>query len=52
MCSLKKESVPYGTKEFTWSFEHYVEFVQYSTRVLCSKGWAVGCGIGPLPYHP
>ena len=30
-----------------WSFEPYVEFVPYSTRVLGSKGWAVGRGIGP-----
>jgi hypothetical protein len=36
--------------EFTWSFEPYVEFVPYSTRVLGSKGRAVGWGIGPLPY--
>jgi hypothetical protein len=41
-----------GTYEFTWSFEPYVEFVPYSTRVLGSKGWAVGRGIGPLPYRP
>jgi hypothetical protein len=32
--------------KFTWSFEH-IEFVSYSTRVLGSKGWAVGRGIGP-----
>ncbi len=36
--------------EFTWSFEPYLEFVPYSTRVLGSKGRAVGWGIGPLPY--
>jgi hypothetical protein len=36
--------------EFTGSFEPYVEFVPYSTRVLGSKGQAVGWGIGPLPY--
>ena len=34
--------------EFTWSFEPYVECVQYSLRVLGSKGRAVGWGIGPL----
>ena len=38
--------------EFTWSFEPYVEFVPYSTRVLGSKGSAVGRGIGPLPNRP
>jgi hypothetical protein len=31
-----------------WSFEPYVEFVPYSTRVLGSIGRAVGWGIGPL----
>ena len=42
-----------GTSQFTWSFEPYVEFVQYySMRVLGSKGWAVGRGIGPLTYRP
>ncbi len=34
-----------------WSFEPYVEFVAYSTRVLGSKAWAVGRGTGPLPYR-
>jgi hypothetical protein len=36
--------------KFTWSFEPYVEFVPYSSRVLGSKGRAVGWGIRPLPY--
>jgi hypothetical protein len=41
---------PENTYKFTWSFEPYVEFVPYSTRVLGLKGRAVGWGIGPLPY--
>ncbi len=40
----------FGGYKFTWSFEPYVKFVPYSTRVLGSKGRAVGWGIGPLPY--
>ena len=40
------------SNEFTWSFEPYVEFVPFSTSVLGSKGWAVGRGVGPLPYRP
>jgi hypothetical protein len=40
------------SNEFTWSFEPYVEFVPFSTRVLGSKGSAVGRGIGPLPNRP
>ncbi len=36
-----------GAYKFAWSFEPYVEFVLYSTRVLGSKGRAVGWNIRP-----